>query len=195
MSDPRSAPAAATRLRRCERGAGNGDYRFRWKRRRHPQPALSRLAVAPAARPPGRRRQAFRAIDRDRRFEPEAAPRCRIRSGPATKMSRARSRIPVCLRSAKTTEGLLWLLGREAIHTAMMRENPSQIRSEMKEIMSGFPRSYARVFPAAGTVPAPSFPHSIRSPTGVNSSSPIIRVPFDGKSGAGRCSNDKSPND
>ena len=34
-----------------------------------------------------------------------------------------------------------------------MRENPSQIRSEMREVMSGFPRSYARVLPCGGNRP------------------------------------------
>ena len=188
MSYPRSPPAAATRPRHCERGAGNGDYRCRWKRRHHPQPALSRLAVAPAVLPAGRRRQAFRAIDRDRRVRAGSGTAMPNSFGAGDEDVKGPVRIPVCLRSAKTRKVCCgcWEGGDSE---ARMRQKPSQIRSEMREVMSGFPRSYARGSSLRREPsPAPSFPHSIRSPTGVCSSSPIIRLSFDGNSGAGQVS-------
>ncbi len=61
-------------------------------------------------------------------------------------------RIPVCLRSAKMRK-VCCGCRNGGDSSAVMRENPSQTQSEMKEVMSGIPRSNARVRPGGRNHP------------------------------------------
>ena len=93
------------------------------------------------------------------------------------------------LEVGKDSKGLLWVLGRRRVighDEGKAQPNPKRNERRHERLSTVVCES----LPLSGNGPGADVSNSIRSPTGVNSSSPIIRVPFHDKSGAGRCSND-----